>query len=101
MTGKARPSLTIRDNEFLGDMAAWRRANSGDNSEQLKRVMRNLRLVRSQELTHRQEEMVHLYYDMGLNIPEIARQQGVCTSTVSRTLARARERLKRYLQYSF
>ena len=101
MAGKARPSLTIRDNEFLGDMAAWQRENSSDNSEQLTRVMRNLRLVRSQELTQRQEEMVHLYYDMGLNIPEIARQQGVCTSTVSRTLARARERLRRYLQYSF
>lgn len=101
MAGKARPSLTIRDNEFLGDMAAWRRENSSDNSEQLTRVMRNLRLVRSQELTQRQEEMVHLYYDMGLNIPEIARREGVCTSTVSRTLNRAKERLRRYLQYSF
>ena len=60
-----------------------------------------MRRVRQQELTPRQAEMLHLYYDLGLSIPQIAEEKGLNKSTVSRTLARGRERLKRYLQYSF
>ena len=93
--------LSRRDNEFLGDLAVWERENSEDNSEQLARLRRNMRRVREKELTPRQQEMLHLYYDLGLSIPQIAREKGLNKSTVSRTLARGRERLKRYLQYSF
>ena len=90
-------ALTRRDNEFLGDLAAWERENSEDNSEQLSR----LRRAREAELTDKQAEMIHLYYDLGMSIPQIARERGLNKSSVSRTLARGRERLKRYLQYSF
>ena len=90
-----------RDNEFMGDLAAWERANAEDNDEQLERLHRNLRKVREVELTEKQAEAVHLYYDLGMSIPRIAQERGVHKSTVSRILARARERLKRYLQYSW
>ena len=93
--------ISRRDNEFLGDMTIWEQENSEDNSEQLARLRRNMRLVRERELTPRQQEMLHLYYDLGLSIPQIAREKGLNKSTVSRTLARGRERLKRYLQYSW
>ena len=93
-------ALTRRDNEFMGDLAAWERENGEDNSEQLERLRRNLRRVRSAELTGRQAEMIHLYYDLGLSMPQIAARLGITKSTVSRTLARGRKRLKRYLQYS-
>ena len=96
-----RRAITRRDNEFIGDLAAWERANAGDNDEQLDRLRRNLQKVRELELTEKQAEAVHLYYDLGLSIPQIAQERGVHKSTVSRTLARARERLKRYLQYSW
>jgi len=82
-------------------MAAWELENSEDNSEQLSRLRRNMRRVRKEELTPRQEEMLHLYYDLGLTISQIAREKGLNKSTVSRTLSRGRERLKRYLQYSW
>ena len=39
--------------------------------------------------------------DLGMSIPRIARDKGLNKSTVSRTLARGREKLKRYLQYSW
>lgn len=97
---KPRPAVLRRNNEFLGDMAYWERENGEDNSEQLERMRRNLRRVRAAELTERQAEMVHLYYDLGMNMPQIARELGITKSSVSRTLARGRERLKRYLQYS-
>ena len=89
-----------RGKEMLGDLAAWERENGEDNSEQLARLRRNLRKAREQELTTRQREMVSLYYDQGMTIPQIAEQLGLNRSTVSRTLRRARERLYRFLQYS-
>lgn len=97
----AKKAITRRDNEFLGDLAAWERANGEDNEDQLERLRRNLKKVRAMELTPRQAEMVHLYYDLGHSMPQIARELGIGKSSVSRTLARGRERLKRYLQYSF
>ena len=94
-------ALTLRDNEFIGDLSAWNQANSEDNSEQMDRLRRNMRRVRETELTDKQAEMIHLYYDLGMSIPQIAREKGLNKSSVSRTLARGRERLKRYLQYSW
>lgn len=93
--------MTLRDNEFIGDLSAWNQANCEDNSEQLERLRRNMRRARETELTDKQKEMIHLYYDLGMSIPQIAREKGLNKSSVSRILARGRERLKRYLQYSW
>lgn len=100
-SGTPKKALTRRDNEFWGDFAAWQRANSEDNAEQMARLRRNVQRVTAQELTEHQAEMIHLYYGLGMSIPQIAREKGLHKSSVSRTLSRARERLKRYLQYSW
>ena len=97
---RAAPAYTYRNNEFLGDMAAWRRQNSDDNSERLERLRRNLRKVREQELTPRQQVVMRMYYDEGKSIAKIAKSLKENKSTVSRTITRARKRLFRYLQYS-
>ena len=94
-------AMTLRDNEFIGDLSAWNQVNCEDNSEQLERLRRNMRQARETELTAKQAEMIHLYYDLGMSIPEIAREKGLNKSSVSRILARGRGRLKRYLQYSW
>lgn len=95
------PARVFRDNEFIGDLAAWNREHSEDNSEQLERLRRNLRRAREQELTPRQKQMIRMYYDEGKTMTKIARLLHVNKSTVSRTIARGRNRLKRYLKYSF
>lgn len=86
--------------DWLRDITVWTRENAEDNSRQLARLRRNLRLARQQELTARQQEMVRLYYDEGMTMPQIAAQLGVNRSTVCRTLRRARERLYRFLRYT-
>ena len=86
--------------QWLGDMTVWLRANAGDNGEQLDRLRRSLRRARDQELTPRQRQMLELYFDRGMNIPQIAGELGVNPSTVSRTLRRARDRLYRFLRYA-
>lgn len=89
-----------RSSEWMGDMTVWLRENGEDNSLQIERLRRNLRRAREKELTPRQRRMLELHYDQKLSVTEIARQLGVNASTVSRTLRRARDRLRRYLQYT-
>ena len=90
-----------RSSEIRGDLTLWSQLHAETNEEQLSRLLRRLRQARSQELTPRQQEFLLLYYDQGLSMQKIADQQGVHVSTVSRTLRRARERLRHVLQYAF
>lgn len=89
-----------RAREWIGDLTVWTRQNAGDNSERLERLRRNLRQARERELTPRQRQMLELYYDQGMTIPQIAGELGLNRSTVSRTLRRARDRLYRFLRYA-
>ena len=86
--------------EFVGDLQVWLRENAEDNSQQLDRLKRNLRRAREQELTPRQQEILTLRYEQNMRVTEIARLLGLNRSTVSRTLHRAQERLRRCLQYA-
>lgn len=89
-----------RASEWIGDLTVWTRQNASDNGEQLDRLRRGLRRAREQELTPRQRQMLELYFDRGMNIPQIAGELGVNPSTVSRTLRRAKDRLYRCLRYA-
>ena len=51
------------------------------------------------ELTARQRQMVEMYYGECMVMAEIAAALGVNVSTVSRTLARSREKLRQCLRY--
>ena len=62
---------------------------------QLKRVQRVIR----EELTDIQREVLLAYYMQNLTIPQIAAERSVHKSTVSRTLHRAEEKLRKYLKY--
>ena len=62
---------------------------------QLQRVQR----VIAEELTELQRETLVAYYFQEMTIPQIAENRGVHKSTVSRTLHRAENKLRRYLKY--
>lgn len=62
---------------------------------QLARVQRVIR----EELTPLQQQTPTDYYFHRLTIPQIARARGVHKSTVSRTLHRAENKLRRFLKY--
>lgn len=61
--------------------------------------LQRLREVMKQELTPLQKDTLLDYYMHGKNIPTIARERGVHKSTVSRTLRRAEQRVRRCLKY--
>ena len=89
-----------RSSEWAGDMTVWLRENANDNQEQIERLLRNLRKARVQELTPRQQQMLSMRFEQNMSGAEIARELGLNRSTVSRTLRRAQERLRRCLQYA-
>ena len=62
---------------------------------QMKRVQR----VIEEELTPLQREVLIAYYIQDQTIPQIARERGVQKSTISRTLHRAEDKLRRFLRY--
>ena len=62
---------------------------------QIKRVQR----VIKEELTDLQRQTLTEYYFHQRTIPQIAQERGVNKSTVSRTLRRAEEKLRRFLRY--
>ena len=62
---------------------------------QLQRVQRVIR----EELTDLQRQTLIAYYFQEQTIPQIAADRGVNKSTVSRTLRRAEEKLRKYLKY--
>ena len=74
---------------------------STEGSSCAERLKRNLRYAYESELTPRQAELLQLYFGEGKTIRQIAREQGVAPSTVSRTILRAQNRLRRCLQYGF
>ena len=62
-------------------------------------AMERLRRVIREELTDLQREVLMAYYFQEISIPQIARDRGVNKSTISRTLHRAEEKLRRFLRY--
>jgi RNA polymerase sigma factor (sigma-70 family) len=84
---------------FAGDMAAYMRAGAENNEADICRLRRNLGLARRSELTPRQAQLVDMYFDEGLSMAEIGARLGISKSTVSRTLSRAKLRLRRSLKY--
>lgn len=81
------------------DMAAYARMMAEDNSDQMRTVRRNLARALQEDVTDRQRELLLLYYDRQMNMREIGEELGVDCSTVSRTIKRGEERLRRCLRY--
>ena len=84
---------------YAADMAVYAREMAEDNTRQLVRLRENVARALRQDVTDRQRQYLQLYYDQGLNMPQIARRLGVNKSTVSRTIKRGEARLRRCLRY--
>ncbi|MBP1758808.1 MAG: polymerase subunit sigma-70 [Firmicutes bacterium] len=80
-------------------MAVYARLTAEDNVGQIQGLRRNLAVALRQDITPRQRQFLLLYYSQGMNMREIAENLGVDRSTVSRTIKRGEERLRRCLRY--
>ena len=69
------------------------------NEYELSKIKELLPRVINDRLTERQKQCVKLYYFDNFTMKEIGLQLGIDRTTVSRTLKRARERIKKSLNY--
>lgn len=72
---------------------------AGHNSEAHSKLIRNLRRAMLEELTDRQRQIMMMYHADELNMRQIADVLSIHPSTVSRTLKRAENNLRRCLRY--
>lgn len=95
------PSILSLDRlqEEFGAVADNKDNPESTNHQQKQHLQKALLRVIQEELSPCQRQVILLYFFDGENIPAIAKQLGVNKSTVSRTLKRARENLKKYLRY--
>lgn len=61
--------------------------------------LQRIRRVIEEELTQLQRQTLLAYYFQEQTVTQIAEDRGVNKSTVSRTLKRAEQKLRRYLKY--
>lgn len=61
--------------------------------------LRRLKKVIEKELTEHQRQVLIAFYFQNQTMSQIARDRGVCVSTVSRTLHRAEARVRKCLRY--
>ena len=81
------------------DLIRWASLLGEDNGEEMAVLRRRLAGALREELTPRQREVLALYYQRTMNLAQIGAALGVRPSTVSRTLRRGEERLRRCLRY--
>ena len=74
---------------------------SAEDDGQKEKALARLREIISHELTERQRQFIKLYYFDRKTIPQIAKEQNVNRSTVSRVLKGARIRIGRFMGYDF
>jgi RNA polymerase sigma factor (sigma-70 family) len=90
---------TRSDREDYGEYRRYLTSLGGDNSGEQRGIRRRLGRAIGEELTPRQREFTRMYFADGLTMTEIAADCGVNVSTVSRTLSRAKARLRKCLRY--
>lgn len=86
---------------YAADMARYARMLSEQNTnhEEMERIKVALWRAINEDITEKQRNYLLLYYGEGLNMNEIGAKMGVDKSTVSRTIKRGEERLRRCLRY--
>jgi RNA polymerase sigma factor (sigma-70 family) len=87
--------------ELFGDRFPWmtRDISAGDNRRYLQHMKAALHNAMKNELTDHQQYLVECYYFSGMTVTQIAKNEGVNKSTVSRQLKRSREKLGHTLKY--
>lgn len=91
---------TAYDLMDLVSLQQWQKSAGEDNHQRLERLLRQLPVAVAEELTPRQQQLLRMFYYDGKTVTVIARELAVNKSTVSRTLHRAQERLRKSLRYA-
>ena len=87
------------NSEYYNEYHTYLAHLGGDNVGTRNLLKRNLVRAIQEELTPKQWNAIKLYYIDQITMTDIAKQQGVNVSTVSRTIHRGTKKLNRCLRY--
>lgn len=89
--------------ELLGsDKGISQLAKDEDEDKEYRRMVQTLnRILEGNEFTDKQQRCIQLYYFEGMKMREVAKEMGVQIPAVSKTLKRARTKVKAIMLYSF
>ena len=82
------------------DLNGFVQAMASDNQDRLAEIQACLGKALREDVTPRQQQVLFLYYVQGMNMRQIGEALGVERSTVSRTLKRGEERIRRRMRYN-
>ncbi|MCI8414489.1 MAG: sigma-70 family RNA polymerase sigma factor [Ruminiclostridium sp.] len=99
MTGTRSKFTGKRGTADAADLAVYAKLMAQDNGQEVDQLRRNLAMALREDVTPRQRQVLLLYYGQGMSMKEIAQELGIDRSTVSRTMGRGEERLRRCLRY--
>lgn len=85
--------------EDAAAMAAFMCSISPDNTKQHNKLKHNLIVAITNDITPRQREVIMLYFADHLKQCEIGERLGIDKSTVSRTIARGKRKIRKLLKY--
>ena len=90
-----------RGGMYAADMAVYARimSEAETNDKEINELKIKLTMALRQEVSPKQRLALRLYYVDGMKMKEIAEELGVDRSTVSRTLKRAENNLRRCLRF--
>ena len=91
-----KKEVSLTDAEIVRE-SVKRYADEQENDPD--RMSRALKSLVAGELTELQRRTVMMYYDRKMTMAEIAKEENVSESAVSKRLIRARKQLLRYLKY--
>ncbi len=79
------------------DLLAIVEENNSD--EKRRKIKKKLLKVIENELTPKQREVIEAYYFNHMNMPEIARKQGVSEAAVSAKITAGKRRIQKFMKY--
>lgn len=87
--------------ESMASIHYYNSLDDGDEDDNYKKMVCSLKSIVEGELTEKQKQCVFLYYGEMMKMKDIADEMGICTSSVSRHIKRARNRIEKMMRYYF
>lgn len=84
----------------MASLRLWKEADQTDNRETIERLLRNLPMAMTEDLTPRQQQILRMHFSQNMSVSAIARELGVNKSTISRSISNSTMKLYRSLRYS-
>ncbi len=87
--------------ESMASINYYNNLDTGSEDCNYRKMVCSLKNIVEGELTEKQKKCIFLYYGEMMKMKDIADEMGICVSSVSRHIKRARSRIEKTMGYYF